>query len=272
MFAAGTRVHNEHMAMDDAPPVAWHVQDITVADAALSAEYGVAPGVGLSLTSFYRQVTTRVRFEDHDRLPVVLPNGDIHHRNETLTGPGDAWALLVLGKGLGAWSAAVRGGVSIPLGRTEDNPFELGRRGLPHQHVQFGTGTWNPMVGLAVGRRVGAAVVMASVLARIVAYENGHGYRAGNRYDASLTADRPLAGAWRLQGGFDVAHEEAERWAGVIEEEGNLGRTDLLASLGIGRRVSGAGALTLLVKVPLLTHVRGAQVDYPVIVALGWSR
>jgi hypothetical protein len=40
------------MAMDDAPPVAWHVQDITAADAALVAEYGLRPGLGLSLTTF----------------------------------------------------------------------------------------------------------------------------------------------------------------------------------------------------------------------------
>jgi len=81
------------MAVDDAPPVAWHVQDLTVADAALVAEYGVARGVGLSLTSFYRQVTTRIHFQDLERRPVVLPQGDIHHRNETLTGVGDPWAL-----------------------------------------------------------------------------------------------------------------------------------------------------------------------------------
>src|ERR1700682_5066682 len=109
------------MAMDDAPPVAWHVQDLRVADAALIAEYGLARGVGLSLTSFYRQVTTRIHFQDADRQPVVLPRGDIHHRNETLTGPGDPWALVVASKAVGPWSMAARAGVSIPLGRTEEN-------------------------------------------------------------------------------------------------------------------------------------------------------
>jgi hypothetical protein len=259
------------MAMEDGPPVAWHVQDITVADAALVSEYGLARGVGLSLTGFYRQVTTRIRFEDSERRPLALAS-DIHHRNETLTGPGDPWALLVLGKGLGAWSVAARAGVSIPLGRTEENPFELGHHGLPHQHIQFGTGTWNPMVGAAVGRHFGPTSVIGSVLARIVTYENGHGYRAGNRYDASLLADRRLGGPWRVQGSLDLAREEAERWGGVIEEEGNLGRTDLLAGATLVRQVGRAGALALSVKVPLLTRASGAQVDYPAIVAVGWAR
>ena len=119
------------MALDDAPPVAWHVQDITVADAAVRAEYGLARGLGLSLTSFYRQATTRIHFQDVERQPVFLPEGDIHHRDETLTGPGDAWALVVGSKAAGPWSLAARAGVSIPLGRTEENPFELGRRGPP---------------------------------------------------------------------------------------------------------------------------------------------
>jgi hypothetical protein len=260
------------MAMDDAPPVAWHVQDFTIAEAALVAEYGLARGVGLSLTSFYRQVTTRVRFQDADRRPVVLPNGDIHHRDETLTGPGDPWAFVVTGKALGPWSLAARAGVSVPLGRTRENPFELGRRGLPHEHVQFGTGTWDPMLGFALGRRVGPTTLVASGLARLPVYENGHGYQAGRRYDASLSADRRLAGRWRVQGGLDLAHEAAERWSGVVEEEGNIGRTDLLAGLALAREIGAAGALTLQVKVPLVTRAHGAQVDYPAIVSLGWAR
>jgi hypothetical protein len=260
------------MAMDDAPPVAWHVQDIRVADVAWVAEYGVTRGLGLSLTSFYRQVTTRIHFQDAGRQPVVLPNGDIHHRNETLTGPGDPWALVVAGKALGPWSTAVRAGVSIPLGRTEENPFALGRRGLPHEHIQFGTGTWDPLLGVSMGRAVGKTRIFASALARWPRYENGHGYRAGDRFDASLGAERRLGGPWRVQAGLDLAHERAERWSGVIEEEGNLGRTDLLTSAALVRQVGAAGALSLQVKVPLFTHAHGSQVDYPAIVGLAWSR
>jgi hypothetical protein len=243
-----------------------------VADAALVAEYGIAGGLGLSLTSFYRRVTTRIHFQDADRQPLALPGGDIHHRDQTLTGPGDPWALLVAGKARGPWSMAVRAGVSIPLGRTEENPFALGRRGLPHEHIQFGTGTWDPMFGLSLGRALGKASVIASALARLPRYENEHGYRAGHRYDASLAVDRRLGDRWRAQTGLDLAHETAERWNGVIEEEGNLGRTDLLVSAALVRQVGAAGALSLQVKVPLVSHAHGSQVDYPAIVGLAWSR
>ena len=122
------------------------------------------------------------------------------------------------------------------------------------------------------GRALGKARVIASALARLPRYENEHGYRAGHRYDASLVADRRLGGRWRVQGGLDLAHEKAERWSGVIEEEGNLGRTDLLVSAALVRQIGAAGALSLQVKVPLVSRAHGSQVDYPAIVGLAWSR
>ncbi len=134
---------------------------------------------------------------------------------------------------------AVRGGVTIPLGRTEENPFELGRRGLPHQHIQFGTGTWDPLAGAGVGRRFGEVATSASVLARLPVSENSHGYRAGRRLAVTTSADRRIGGPWRAQAGLDYGHETAETWSGRIEEEGNLGRSDLLLSLGIARIFGG---------------------------------
>jgi hypothetical protein len=114
----------------------------------------VARGLGVEAVVALRGVRTRIRFEDVRHQPIVVPNGSIHHRNETLSGPGDPWLLLHRAQVLGAWTLAARGGVSVPLGRTEPNPFDLGRRGLPHQHIQFGTGTWDPLVG--VGRAAGS--------------------------------------------------------------------------------------------------------------------
>src|SRR4029079_15494033 len=87
--AAGTRVHNEHTSTEDGPPLVWHVQDIRVADVVAVAEYGLKPGLGLNLSALYRQVTTRTHFLDDVREPIDLPEGDIHHWNETLNGVGD---------------------------------------------------------------------------------------------------------------------------------------------------------------------------------------
>jgi hypothetical protein len=278
---AGTRVHNEHTAMDarlmDADPASgglyWHVLDVTLAETTAVSAVGIGRGAGVELAVPVRTVATRVRFVDAERRPITPPEGDLHHRNETLVGSADPLLLLHLARGGRTWTTASRLGLTLPLGRTVPDPFELGRQGIRHQHVQFGTGTWDPLVGLGVGRRIGPFGLSLLGLARFTLAENDHGYRAGHRYHASLRADRALAGTWWLSGGFDLARENAERWHGRRdEEEGNLGRTDLLLALGVSRSLRGVGALSLSVGVPLLTRSAGAQLDYPVIVSVGLAR
>ena len=257
--------------MDEEPFPIFHEEDLTISEIAFVTEAGLARGLGMEAVVPLRWVRTRIRFEDLEHQPIVVPNGDIHHRNETLAGPGDPWLMAVKGRRVGAWSAALRGGITIPLGKTEENPFDLGRRGLPHQHIQFGTGTWDPLAGGSLGRRFGQVMTTASVLARLPVSENRHGYRAGRRISVTTNADRRIRGPWRAQAGLDYARETAETWSGRIEEEGNLGRSDVLLSAGIAR-LFGTRALILTAKVPLRTRSSGEQVHYPAIVVLGWAQ
>jgi hypothetical protein len=249
----------------------WHVQDISSVATGFSVARGLRPGLGLELTAFYRHVTTRIRFEDEQRQPLDWPQGDIHHRNESLHGPGDPWLLLHGARNAGPWTLSARAGASLPLGRTEPNPFALGREGLPHQHIQFGTGTVDPMLGLGAGRRFGAATLELTALGRFPVATNGHGYHAGSRFLVTLETTRKLAAKWFGAAGLQLARENAETWDGRIEEEGNLGRTDVLLALALTRSAGRAG-LTLGVQIPLYTRATGAQLDYPVIVSLGVSR
>jgi hypothetical protein len=249
----------------------WHVQDVTATESSVTLARGLGRGLGLEAIGFLRHVTTRIRFEDQQRRPLAWPQGDIHHRNETLVGPGDPWLLVHAARAVGGWTVAARAGASLPIGRTEANPFALGREGLAHQHLQFGTGTVDPIVGFGVGRRWGAQSLALSTLGRLPVATNGHGYRAGSRYSAVLESTRRLAQRWHAGAGLQLAREGAETWDGRIEEEGNLGRTDLLLALALTRTSGGAG-LTLGVQVPLYTRATGAQLDYPVIVSVGVSR
>ena len=258
--------------MDEEPFPIFHEEDLTISEAAFVSEVGLVRGLGIEAVVPWRFVRTRIRFEDLEHRPIVVPNGSIHHRNETLSGPGDPWLLMHGARALASWTVAARAGVSIPLGSTEPNPFALGRLGLPHQHIQFGTGTWDPIVGLAAGRRFGPFGFTVHTLGRLVFGTNDHGYRAGDRFYASAALDRRVAGPWRAIVGIDLARENAETWDGRIETEGNLGRTDVLASVGLTRPLGRAGGLHVTAKIPLVTRATGAQVRYPVIVAVGFSR
>ena len=153
---AGTRVHTEHVAFEPGHDY-WHVLDVTLSETAAITTVGLGANLGLELVVPFRTSTTRVQFEDEDRQPFVPAEGETHHRNETVAGLADPVAAAARGAAGRTWTTAARAGVTVPLGRTEPNPFALGREGLPHQHVQFGTGTWDPMLGLAAGRRLGAS-------------------------------------------------------------------------------------------------------------------
>jgi hypothetical protein len=268
--AHGTRVHNEHTAEEGRRQV-WHVQDFTNAEGSVTVARGLRPGLGVEVTGFLRHLSTRIRFEDEGRQPLDWPQGDIHHRDETLFGPGDPWLLLHAARGAGAWTLAARAGASLPLGRTEPNPFALGREGRAHQHVQFGTGTADPLVGVGLGRRVGSLSVALSALGRFGVATNTHGYRPGHRYLASLEAQRGLSPSWHVSAALQLAHENAETWGGRVEEEGNLGRTDVLVGAAV-TRMAGRAGLTLSVQVPVSTRATGAQLDYPLVVSLGVAR
>ena len=256
-----------------AGPLYWHVQDFVVSELTAVVARGLRPGLGMEAVVPLRHVTTRIRFEDAARRPFVPRHPDVHHRNQTLVGPSDPWLLVHGSRRRGGLDAALRLGTTVPLGRTEENPFRLGDLGQPHQHIQFGTGTWDPVLSLALQRAVGAVRLSTSGLARLVVAENHHGYRAGHRFFYQVGADRSLGKSWHVRAGLEVAREEPERWDGVREsEEGNLGRTDMLLAFGGGRAWEGVGHVHAALKVPVATRAGGSQIDYPFILTLGWSR
>jgi hypothetical protein len=235
---------------------------------------GIRPGFGLLARIPVRLVRDRVRYEDLTRQPYTPPNPDRHHRNETLSGLSDPQLFLHGARGeMGTWQFAGKAGVSIPVGRTEPNPFLLGRLGLPHQHVQLGTGTWDPILELGVGRPLGMVDVRATGIARFAFETNAHGYQAGDRYGLLIDASHWPSKVWGADAGLALLREEAETWGGRVETEGNLGRVDVLLSVGVTRAATPLGTLHAGVQLSLHSHSHGhaEQMDVPLIVNLAWS-
>lgn len=120
--------------------------------------------------------------------------------------------------------------------------------------VQFGTGTFNPLLGLDVARALGPVAVRGYSQAQLSLYENRHGYRAGTR----ILGGAELSGrVWRdlqISGDVDVFNEAPERWDGLIQQDGNLGRTDVLLGASLAYPVGGFN-LNVGVKVPVYQHV-----------------
>ncbi len=256
-----------------------HDQGITMTELRLGAQLALSERWGVSLSLPLKVFATSIRYVDLFGDEVQLTAENIHHRNQTLTGLGDPWLLGTWRTGTGseasAWSFGARAGVSLPLGKTEADPFVLGDLGRAHEHFQFGTGTVDPVVGVDAVRRVGAFQLGGWALTKQTLYANGKGYQAGDRYAAGLFAQSALGlgAAWSFRLGTEAQAETPERWSGAVpKDDGNQGRVDVLVAGG-ARWSRGAFSLEAIVRVPVVTHVVGGQIDIPVLFELGasWS-
>lgn len=263
---SGAGFRNQHIEYEVAPGQApyWHDLKITTGDVALTTSIGLARGIGVEALVPFRMNRERVTFRALDGSPYEPDPPDVHHANRTLLGFADPWLLAHAGFRRGAWSWGARTGMSIPLGGTVEDPFALGTAGLPHEHIQFGTGTVNPIVAFGVARSFGAWSISARGLGRFGVWRNEHGYRAGDQRLGSLVVASKLGLArWTFEAGSTVFREEAETWGGEVQYEGNLGRTDVYADARAGFMVNRGLSLGAELRVPLHSHATGAQLDLP---------
>jgi thiol-disulfide isomerase/thioredoxin len=276
--STGTYIHARHDDVDDVVGRGTidivHDQHLALADTRLSFAIGLPRGLALSLMVPFRVVSTTIRYEDNAGDVVQLEHPGIHHRDETLDGLGDPMLLGSIGRALAGWRWTARGGVSIPLGRTQPNPFVLGDEGLPHEHIQMGTGTFDPVLALDAMRGWGRWRVDAFALTEQVLYHDGYGYQAGDRYAAGVSLGRAVGRRWTVDGGLAMQAETAEQWTQTPDvTDGNQGRLDLLLDAGASWAASRDVSIDLDVKVPVYERVVGGQLDVPAIVTVGasWS-
>ena len=251
-----------------------HDQSIVNDETRLVSELGLTSWFAAGLVLPFRVFETRIHYLDPQTgQPVTIENPFIHHHNETLVGLADPWLTGRVATRLGDFTRSARFGVTIPLGSTVPNPFVLGDMGLPHEHTQFGTGTFEPVFGVEGYRTFGGVNVDAYWLTIQSLYENGYGYRAGNRYAAGASAASNLgAKRWRFRAMVDRLSESAERWNGMVNTtEGNIGRVDVMAGLEATYSINDDWRAAFAVKVPLYTHVVGGQVDVPLYASLTLS-
>jgi hypothetical protein len=259
-----------------AEPPQLHDQRFHIAELRPVASVGITDVVGAELQMPLRLLRTTIQFRRLDGTPFDPDYENIHHRNETLFGVADPWLL-----GRATWSldrlmVTGRAGTGIPLGRVEEDPFARGRAGLPHQHIQFGTGTFYPVLAIDAGARFGNVGVSAYLQSLLFLTENRYGYQAGNRYIGGFSGDMEVLPRLRAGVGADILNEQPERWGGIVQQDGNVGRTDVLAGGMVSYTYGGATA-SLAVKVPVYQHfievshgVRGdpGQLTFPAIVNL----
>ncbi len=231
-----------------------HDLDIIPGELRAVVELGISPAWGIEAQLPFRVARTSVRYSDLDGAPYHPLDPEVHHRNETLAGVGDPWLLGRWGRSFGGTAVTARAGTTVPLGNTEVDPFELGAQGKRHQHIQFGNGTFDPIFMLDLSRKLGPVDLSSYGQAQLTVHESSKGFRAGNRYFAGLQTGAVVAARVTATLGLDLLSERPERWGGIIQQDGNLGRTELLGGLALSRPF-GRTTGSLVVRFPLYRHI-----------------
>ena len=250
------------------PPTAYrHHVKMWMNETALDGSYGLTPWLAVEGRFALRLVDVTPTYFELDGTPKQVPN-DIHHHNETIFGPGDPWLLLRTGARSGKLVSSTRVGVTLPLGSTVPDPYELGREGKSHEHIQFGTGTVIPVVGGGIGYGVGNVDLAASVLGLFSLYDNGEGFRAPSRFFASTRATLHFEGNKLAPFvAADFAHESRERWHGASGDESYV-RNDILAGGGLGWSFAPTWQAEIGLRLRAANLSTGATLDYPGVLQL----
>ncbi len=178
-----------------------------------------------------RLVYIRAGYETPDGEDYTPLDEGIHHRTETLFGLGDArLSARTSRKVRDAWVTPMFG-VSLPTGVTRDDPYALGAIGVRHQHVQRGTGTFMPFVGLDVTRGFQRTQWSGFGQVTVPLYENNRGFRAPVQGLIGVSGGLKARNAETVGSlGLEYTVEGPEIWNGIIYAEEFRGRHEIYVS------------------------------------------
>ncbi len=253
---------------DPPPEPYWHDVKTLVSEIPLEVSYGVLPWlavearVPLRVVGVWPEYSTLAGTE----LPII----DEHHRRETLVGPADPWLTARVAGTVSKFSASARLGLSLPVGRTEPDPYALGRLGLPHQHIQFGSGTVMPVLGGFFQRAWSRVEVGIGVLGVVSLADNAYGYRSPSRAFVSLRATAPLLeGKLRPFVATDFNLESTELWHGRVGDEGSTERVDFLVGGGVAWQLAKSWSVDATFRIRAAKFAHGSTLDYPGFLQVG---
>ncbi len=203
-------------------------------------------------------------------------DANIHHRTETLVGLGDGQLGARAAFRAGEWWITPRVGVTLPFGSTEEDPYAAGDDGIAHQHVQFGTGTFDPVLSLDVSRGFPRMQWAFYGQVQHSLYQSRRGFQGPTRGSVGVS------GGWKapahpvvLSLGLEGAFEGPERWGGEVYTEELQGRQELMV---VPRVAWTKGITTLSMDVRVVVFRRlveggdqPGEMTAPVILTLGGS-
>ncbi len=167
----------------------------------------------------------------------MLRNMEIHHRNESYRGFADLMALVanrdydLMRQGD---SFRIAFGTSLPVGQTEEDPFKLGDQGEEHLHIQFGTGTFDPLLELYYHLPLAGNLSLgAYTLGRFPFYENNKTYQGPVEVTAGVSLGYFFGSRFFLHGDGSFFYQSHAQWDGQDDINSGLRATSALVGLSV---------------------------------------
>ncbi len=164
----------------------------------------------------------------------ILLYQQIHHRDATYQGFSDLDLLLAYSQH-GLFQEhdmfTAKFGTTIPVGKTEEDPWILGDNGLEHLHLQFGTGTFNPIADLHYSFPVyGGLRANASIRSKVPFYENSKTFKGSWEVTYTGGFNYQVADWLSLHSSYLGLYQSYAHWDGEIDI--NTGLRFSMVSLG----------------------------------------
>ena len=180
-------------------------------------------------------------------------NKEIHHDGRTLTGLSDLRLLVshrklnLLREGDGLDIAF---GTSLPTGTTEGDPFEAADAGLEHEHIQFGTGTFDPLLELYYTAPLSPSFTLAGFgIGRFPFYENSKTYEGPTEVTSGVNLLYGANSRLTIQSTLTAYYQGFAHWGG--DRDINSGLRSLNGRIGVTFITKRGTALSVAVRQPI---------------------
>jgi len=220
----------------------------------LGVSYGISDRMAASITLPY-SITSGFRAGEVNETP---PPNVLMTEADRISGLGDLVFLLKDEVSLDPVEVAVLAGVKMPTGATHEESDDGEHLEPDHQP---GSGSWDALIGVAVGKQVDDWMFSASAMARITT-EGRHEFKHGNTLVIAARAEyqfSELGSFPRFYASMELAADMARMDSTDGDRNEDSGGVILWISPGVKMKVDSKITLGLSVGLPLYQGLYGEQ-------------
>jgi len=236
--------------------------------------------IDVPLVSVDARLTPRLGLQFATAVPLIARTGTVQRAagpfafRDEVRGLGDTTAGVWYRRTQERWTWTLNGGLSIPTGSTRKPRFRPELEGgslVPMSRLSRGSGTWDPLVGVAIERPVAGGRWVSSFAARMPFAENDDGLRVGASWEVGTGWAHTL-GTHRVMGyaRADWLHREQDVFKGLPVLVGGGDWYYMSPGLAV---MAGKGVnLQAEVKIPVYRKLANRQLDSRAIFQFGVSK